>query len=282
MFPQTCAMERQVDRVDGPFPAHATEQVDRNVVLVRFDEKNSTDPFLLLSEDWFSRVGFDWHPHRGFETVTYVIDGHLEHRDNAGGHGVLGPGDLQWVTTGRGVIHAELAYDQKPVHTLQLWLNLPASKKMVEPRYQDLRSANVPEIRENGAAVRVYSGTVRGVRGPAENHWDATVIDGRFERGGAFVHEVPAEQRLFVYVIAGAVQLGAAGTRVTAGQVAWLSPGGTTVSINAEEPSHLIAYAAKPIGEPVVARGPFVMNTAGEIQQALIDFRRGAFGPAVY
>jgi quercetin 2,3-dioxygenase len=282
MFPQSSAMERQVGRVDGPFPAHATEQVDRNVLLVHFDEANSTDPFLLLSEDWFSRVGFEWHPHRGFETVTYVIDGHLEHRDNVGAHGVLGPGDLQWVTTGRGIIHAELAYDLKPVHTLQLWLNLPAGKKMVEPRYQDLRAADVPEIRENDQTVRVYSGTVRGVRGPAGNYWDATVIDGRFKSGGSFVHEVPNEQRLFLYVIGGAVQLGATRTRVTAGQVAWFDPGGTTATINAEEPSHIIAYAAKPIGEPVVARGPFVMNTTAEIQQALIDFRRGAFGPAVY
>ena len=282
MFPEFSRMERQVERVDGPFPAHATEQVDRNVLLVRFDEKHSTDPFLLLSEDWFSRVGFEWHPHRGFETVTYVIDGHLEHRDNAGGHGVLGPGDLQWVTTGRGIIHAELAYDHKPVHTLQLWLNLPAGKKMVEPRYQDLRASGVPEIRENGATVRVYSGNVRGVAGPAENHWDATVIDGRLEPGAAFVHEVPADQRLCVYVISGAAQLGTAQTRLTAGQVAWLSPGGTSVTITAEEASHVIAYAAKPIGEPVVARGPFVMNTPAEIQQALIDFRRGAFGPSVY
>jgi redox-sensitive bicupin YhaK (pirin superfamily) len=282
MFPQSWGMEREVERVEGPFPAHTTEQVDRNILLVHFDERHSTDPFLLLSEDWFSRVGFDWHPHRGFETVTYVIDGHLEHRDNAGGHGVLGPGDLQWVTTGRGIIHAELAYDLKPVHTLQLWLNLPAAKKMVAPRYQDLRAANVPEIREPGSNIRVYSGVVRGVRGPAENYWDATVIDGRFERGGAFVHEVPAEQRLFLYVIAGAVQAGSSRTRVTAGQVAWFAPGGTTVHIQAEEPSRIVAYAAQPIGEPVVARGPFVMNTPAEIQQALIDFRRGAFGPAVY
>ncbi len=282
MFPESLRMERRVERVDGPFPAHATEQVDRNIVLVHFDEKHFTDPFLLLSEDWFSRVGFEWHPHRGFETVTYVIDGHLEHRDNAGGHGVLGPGDLQWVTTGRGIIHAELAYDHKPVHTLQLWLNLPASKKMVEPRYQDLRAAHVPVIRENGTAVRVYSGAVRGVRGPAENYWDATVIDAHFEPGGSFVHDVPADQRLFLYVIGGAVQLGATRTRVTAGQVAWFPPGGSTVGMQAEEASHIIAYAAKPIGEPVVARGPFVMNTAAEIQQALIDFRRGAFGPSVY
>lgn len=282
MFPQSPGMERQAGRVEGPFPAHATEQVDRNVLLVQFDEMNSTDPFLLLSEDWFSRVGFEWHPHRGFETVTYVIDGHLEHRDNAGGHGVLGPGDLQWVTTGRGIIHAELAYDRKPVHTLQLWLNLPAAKKMIEPRYQNLRAADLPEIRNDGQTVRVYSGTVGGTRGPAGNYWDATVIDGRFTGGGSFVHEVPSDQRLLFYVISGSVQLGATHAQVKAGQVAWFDPGGTTVTINAEEPSHVIAYAAKPIGEPVAARGPFVMNTPAQIQQALIDFRRGAFGPAVY
>jgi redox-sensitive bicupin YhaK (pirin superfamily) len=275
-------MERDVQRIDGPFPAHATEQVDRNVLLVHFDERGSTDPFLLLSEDWFSRVGFDWHPHRGFETVTYVIDGHLEHRDNAGGHGSLGPGDLQWVTTGRGVIHAELAYDHKPVHTLQLWLNLPAEKKMAEPRYQNLRGQDVPVIRDSGATARVYSGTVRGVTGPAENQWPATVIDCIFDDGARFGCDVPADQRLCIYTIAGAIRAGANRGRVAAGQVAWLEPGSTGVQMEAEEPSHIIAYASRPIGEPVVARGPFVMNTAGEIQQALIDFRRGAFGPAVY
>jgi redox-sensitive bicupin YhaK (pirin superfamily) len=248
MFPQSMAMERQAERVEGPFPARATEQVDRNVLLVHFNENHSTDPFLLLNEDWFSRVGFDWHPHRGFETVTYVINGHLEHRDNAGGHGVLGPGDLHWVTAGRGIIHAELAYDHKPVHTLQLWLNLPSEKRMVSPRYQNLRAADVPEIREPQAIVRIYSGTVRGVRGPAENYWDATVIDARFECGGSFVLDVRAEQRLFLYAIRGAVEAGATHVPVREGQVAWFSPGATAVPIQSEETSYVIAYAAKPIG----------------------------------
>src|SRR5262249_59110871 len=123
-----------------------TEQVARRRDVLP-GEPTLTDPFIFLSEDWFSRVGFEWHPHRGFETVTYVVDGALEHRDNAGGRGVLGAGDLQWVTAGRGVLHAELAHERRPVHTLQLWLNLPAAQKRGPPPYQDVHRTAAPGAR---------------------------------------------------------------------------------------------------------------------------------------
>jgi len=272
---------RGVDRIYGPFGRRGTEQVDQNALLAHYQQTAGMDPFLLLSEDWFSRVGFDWHPHRGFETVTYVIDGELEHQDNAGGSGVLSAGDLQWVTTGRGVIHAELAHNRKPVHTLQLWLNLPRSLKMVPPRYQDVRASDVPVLNDPGSIARVYSGNVRGMKGPAENYWAATVIDVRFQPGGTFVHEVPGDETLCIYVITGDVVIGP-NMPVHAGQIAWsaaAAKGATGVDIRAREASHIIAYSAKPIGEPVVSYGPFVMNTEAEIRQALSDYNNGGFGP---
>jgi len=240
------------------------------------------DPFLFLSEDWFSRVGFDWHPHRGFETVTYVVSGELEHRDNAGGHGVLGPGDLQWVTAGRGVMHAELAHGRRPVHTLQLWLNLPAAGKLVAPRYQDLRGVHVPALRERGVEVRVFAGELAGLRGPAATTWPATVIDARLSTGGRFALEVPGEQAAFFFVLHGEVAAGPDRSRVRDGQVGWCdagAPGPTAIEIVAAEPTQLVAYASAPIGEPIVAHGPFVMNSRAEIEQAILDYRGGLFGP---
>jgi redox-sensitive bicupin YhaK (pirin superfamily) len=275
-------MPRALDRVVGPFPMAAHEQADAYARLISPEERRSADPFLYLSNAWFSRVGFDWHPHRGFETVTMVLDGELEHRDNAGGEGVLGAGDVQWVTTGRGVIHAELAHRRQPVHTLQLWLNLPASLKLVPPRYQDLRGADAPVIRDPGSIVRVYSGTVRGVTGHAENYWPTTVNDARFERDGTFVHEVPGDHTLFLYVHSGAVRVGPDRRSITAGHAGWFfagESGASGIEMIADEPSHLIAYSSAPIGEPVAAYGPFVMNTPEEIHTAIRDYQRGDFGP---
>lgn len=267
-------------QVYGPVERRATEQVDANAVLLYYKQVPQADPFILLSEDWFSSVGFDWHPHRGFETVTYVVDGELEHIDNAGGSGVLGAGDVQWVTTGRGVFHAELAHHRKTVHTLQLWLNLPKRLKMVEPRYQDIRGSDAPVIDGDRAVARVYSGSVRGVRGPAQNHWPTTVIDVRFQSGGTFVHDVPQDHTLGIYVISGEVSL--QGTRARAGQMAWSFANERTrpeIDLHANVSSHVIAYSANPIGEPFVQYGPFVMSTEGEIRQAFADLQTGAFGP---
>lgn len=263
----------------GPVERRATEQVDQNAVLLYYKETPQADPFILLSEDWFSRVGFDWHPHRGFETVTYVIEGELEHIDNAGGSGVLKAGDLQWVTTGRGVLHAELAHNRKPVHTLQLWMNLPKHLKMVEPRYQEIRGVDASTIEGDRAVGRVYSGSVRGVRGPAQNHWPATVVDVRFQADGRFVHDAPEDQTLGIYVISGDLTI--AGTRVRTGQMAWrfANRGGPSeTKLQANEKSHIIAYSARPIGESFVQYGPFVMNTEGEIRQAFADLQAGKFG----
>jgi redox-sensitive bicupin YhaK (pirin superfamily) len=274
------ARRRDATRVDRVGEKMATEQVDARRDVLTLGDPRLSDPFLFLSEDWFSRVGFEWHPHRGFETVTYVIEGELEHKDNAGGAGVLGPGDVQWVTTGRGVIHAELAHGRKPVRTLQLWLNLPAALKLSPPGYQDLRGAQAPRLGGDGVDVHLFAGAMHGAKGAARTLWPATVADGRMAPGTRFTLELPADHAAFVYVIDGAMTVG--GARTEAGQVAWFDagePGDSEVSLEADAQSLWIAYAAKPIREPIFQYGPFVMNRRDQIVQAIEDYQRGAFGP---
>lgn len=268
-------MQRTASWIRNAIPGHNPAQTDKNQAILP-PGTQGTDPFLFLMEDWFSKTGFDWHPHRGFETVTYVIDGVLEHKDNTGAHGILKAGDLQWTTTGSGVLHTEIAHEHKGVHTLQLWLNLPASKKMSPPRYQDLRAKDAPVVEGGGTKAIVFAGTQHGVTGNAELLHPAGVVDVRMDAGGHYVLEIPDDHFAFVYCIKGAVRVGedAFGT----GQTAGFLPGGTEIPIEADEESHLIAYHGLPIGEPVAQHGPFVMNTRDEIIQTIRDYQNGKFG----
>ena len=232
------------------------------------------DPFLMLAEDWFSPGTFGEHPHRGFETVTFVIEGEVEHRDNHGGHGVLHPGDAQWMTAGRGVIHSEEA-GSSVVHSLQLWRNLPRAKKMSAPSYQDLRGSEMPVRRENGAEVRVFSGQSGDVSGPARNLEPTTMLELRLDPGATFRQELPATYNTFVYVISGSGKFGRTAAREA--QVVWFAIEEGDVVVEADGALHAILWAGEPIREPVAARGPFVMNTLQELQQAWIDFQSGNF-----
>src|ERR1041385_6802963 len=155
------------------------------------------DPFLMLAEDWFVPGTFGDHPHRGFETVTFVLEGEIEHRDNHGGHGVLHPGDAQWMTAGRGVVHTEEA-GSNGAHSLQLWLNLPRALKMTEPRYQDLRGAQMPVVNDG---LRVFSGTVHGVIGPALNHVPAPIGEIHLAAGATANIDLPPSYNAFAYII---------------------------------------------------------------------------------
>jgi redox-sensitive bicupin YhaK (pirin superfamily) len=251
-----------------------------------------TDPFLLMAEDWFSTNGFDWHPHRGIETITVVLEGELEHQDNHGGHGILKPGDIQWMTAGRGILHREMAYRKKPVHALQLWLNLPAENKMVEPNYQDLRGDDVPVIHRPGVEVRVFSGRSGNIEAipTVSKYVPVTMLDVRL--GGSsnhdndwtsFTQEIPAGDEGFVYVLSGQAYFSSKRTSVTAGQVGHLAHtsaynGPTTLSILAKELTRFLLWTGKPLRQPVVTRGPFVMNTENQIAEAFEDYRAGLFG----
>ncbi|HVM66272.1 MAG TPA: pirin family protein, partial [Acidimicrobiales bacterium] len=264
-------------------PFGADSQVDdRNVLIAPFDPAR-TDPFLLLSEDWLSTRGFDWHPHRGLETVTLVLDGVLEHGDNLGHTGALTAGDVQWMTAGRGIIHRELAFRNERAHILQLWVNLPSDLKMAEMGYQDLRAGTRPVIARDGARIDVISGTVDGTAGAASNTRPVTGMVVTLEPDRRVDQALPGGDRAFVYVMSGEITVG--GRPVRAGQVAWSDPvpgaEASTISLatgDGDTPSVAMVYSARPIGEPVVMGGPFVMTTEAEITQAFTDFRSGKFG----
>jgi redox-sensitive bicupin YhaK (pirin superfamily) len=241
-----------------------------------------------MAEDWFSTNGFDWHPHRGIETITVVLEGELEHHDNRGGHGVLKPGDVQWMTAGRGILHREMAHKKQQVHTLQLWLNLPSESKMVEPTYQDLRADKVPVKREPGIEARVFSGRSRNVEAipKVSNYVPVTMLDVRLDgdEGTSFTQEIPPEEEGFVYVVSGQGHFSSNDTLVIAGQVGHLTHTITTdrptiLNVSAKQPMRFLLWTGKPLRQPIIARGPFVMNTESQIVEAFADYRAGLFGP---
>jgi quercetin 2,3-dioxygenase len=239
------------------------------------------DPFLMLMEDIFQRGTFDFHPHRGIETVTYVIDGQLEHFDSKAGHGTLGPGDVQWMTAGRGVIHKEDPAPGSTVHSLQLWINLPSAKKMTEPRYQNLKASNMPVRREEGAIIRVFSGSSKGVKAPTLNHVPVTMVEMVLEPGASVVQDLPGSYNGFLYILEGSGTFGDDATEGKAGQVLFLSRHDkeeeSELTVTANEKLRVLLYAGEPVNETVVAYGPFVMNTQEEIRQAIRDYQDGKF-----
>ncbi|GAA5180627.1 pirin family protein [Rugosimonospora acidiphila] len=275
---------RRVDRVHTKTVFGPDTQVDAKAVIIAPDNVGLTDPFLVLSEDWFSSAGFSWHPHRGVETVTLVLDGVLEHGDSLGNAGALEPGDVQWMTAGSGIIHRELAFRDEYAHTLQLWVNLPADRKLVATRYQDLRARAHAEYAGDGVSVAVVSGSSGGVTGPAANHWPILGLLLTLDPATEHLQLLPADHRAFCYVLDGRVTI--AGRSVESGQIAWSDPVGeeenaTALPLStpeADERTRVMLFAGRPLNEPVVAGGPFVMNSKAQIQQAFADFHAGKFG----
>ena len=278
---------RRIDRHHDVLELGGDGQVDRKAIVIPPGNWELFDPFLMLAEDWFSRPGFDWHPHRGIETVTIVVDGALEHGDSRGNAGVLGAGDVQWMTAGSGIIHRELAYRDERVHSLQLWVNLPSSHKMVESRYQDFSLDAMLHDTRGGARAHVVSGRLGERVAPAQNHHPITVLQLELEPGSAYPVALPAEDRAFFYVRTGRLTAGDLATPLDAGTVAWSDPVGPTGETSGlelrapegDEPTHVVIASGAPIGERVVARGPFVMNSETQILEAFDDYRNGRFGP---
>ena len=244
------------------------------------------DPFLMLdafgsddAEDYIA--GFPDHPHRGFETITYMLDGRMRHRDSAGHEGVLGPGGVQWMTAGRGVIHSEIPEQTAGrMEGFQLWLNLPAADKMCVPWYRDFAAAELPAYRTAaGAAVTVIAGTSRDVQGAVSRpQTQPLYLDIALPAGVAFEERLAAELNAFIVVYRGAVMV--ADDTVTALQLAILDtdPAADGVRLLAKEDSRLLLVAGKPLHEPIVQHGPFVMNDEQEIYQAISDYRQGRLG----
>lgn len=241
-----------------------------------------SDPFLLMMEDKFQKGSFDIHPHRGIETVTFVIDGTIEHYDShSGDGGILGPGDVQWMTAGSGVVHNEVPSEGVIAHSLQLWVNLPRDKKMTTPRYQNLMSKDMPVRKEKGAIIRVFSGSSKDVISSTRNHVPVTMVEMLIEPGASFTQDLPSSYNGFIYILEGTGVFGGNKVEASKGQVLWLGAGNDSgiseVDITAIEPLRIVLYAGEPLMEPVVARGPFVMNTEEEVNQAFREYRMGTF-----
>jgi redox-sensitive bicupin YhaK (pirin superfamily) len=236
------------------------------------------DPFLLLDEihsdkpEDYAR-GFPTHPHRGFETVTYMLRGAMEHKDSLGHAGHLGPGSAQWMTAGRGIVHSEMPNAADGIWGFQLWVNLPRVHKMTRPRYQDIAPELVGEAAVDDAVVRIVAGEAGGARGPVEGIVTAPLmLDVRLAPRGRSRHPIAPTHNAFFYVLEGTAEVG--GARVPAGRVALLGEG-ARVELASAEGARLLLFAAHPIGEPVARRGPFVMNTEAELDQAAEDYRAG-------
>ena len=250
------------------------------------------DPFLMLDEFGTDRAedyiaGFPDHPHRGFETVTYMLDGRMRHRDNHGNEGVLVPGSVQWMTAGRGLVHSEMPEQQEGrMRGFQLWLNLPAREKMTAPKYQEFGPERIPSATPApGVTVKVIAGQVDGTSGPIfQPATDPTYLDIALEPGAEFTQALPADYAAFLYVFEGSLQVGASAesSLLRTHELGVLGEGGVIDLKGASAGSgakvaRAILVAGRPLREPVAKYGPFVMNTREELQQAFEDFQRGRF-----
>ena len=244
------------------------------------------DPFLLL--DMFSSdnpddyiAGFPPHPHRGFETVTYLLHGNMRHKDSAGNEGVIRSGGVQWMTAGSGIEHSEMPeQDQGLLQGFQLWVNLPASQKMMPPRYQELEPEQMPVEKDEGMSIRVIAGeTARGTRGPVTQIAAQPIyFDVELTANRVFEQTLGEQHAALIFVIAGEINVhGVTTNTVIKNQLAVLSTG-TELKITAQQNSRFLLIAGQPFNEPVARYGPFVMNTREEIDQAFRDYRSGNFG----
>jgi redox-sensitive bicupin YhaK (pirin superfamily) len=238
------------------------------------------DPFLMLDEFKSDRPedyekGFPSHPHRGFETVTYMLEGAMEHKDSLGNQGHLGPGSTQWMTAGHGIIHSEMPKQERGLMWgFQLWVNLPASDKMTKPRYQDLAPDRVTELEIADARVRLVAGEAGGKRGPVSGIVTSPLVfDATLPARGRFELPIPTGHNAFVYVIDGAVRFGES-RDVEARHLAVLGRG-EIVTASTQGGGRFLLFAGRPLGEPVARYGPFVMNTDEEIKRAIEDYRSG-------
>lgn len=244
------------------------------------------DPFLML--DRFETenpdeyiAGFPPHPHRGFETVTYMLAGMMRHEDNQGNTGLLKPGGIQWMTAGRGIIHSEMPEQENgEMHGFQLWINLPSHAKMQAPGYQDYDPEDLPvETRDNGTEIRVISGkTDQGTQGPIVNYWvNPTYFDVSLPANTEFNQTLSAEDNTLVFMIRGEMRVGDKQRMTHADQLSVLTQGDRLEVTSSDQGARFLLISALPLKEPIARRGPFVMNTQTELQQAFDDFRAGHF-----
>ena len=249
-----------------------------------YHEAPRLDPFLMLDDFRSDRAedylkGFPWHPHRGIETITYVLKGDVEHGDSLGNTGVIGSGDVQWMTAGSGIIHQEMPKGDADgaMYGFQLWANLPAAKKMMPPRYRGIAADQIPEVElQNGARAKVIAGTVGATRGPVDDIViDPQYIDCTLPAGATFNHPTDPDYTAFIYVIGGRGQT--AGVPIANGTLVLFDSGDQLSVSAAGEPLRFLLLTGKPLHEPVAWRGPIVMNTPAELETAFREYQAGTF-----
>ncbi|MBJ63891.1 MAG: pirin [Euryarchaeota archaeon] len=242
-------------------------------------------PFLLLDEmgpaDYAPNeaVGAPWHPHRGFETVTYMLAGEMQHEDSVGSKGVITPGDVQWMTAGKGIIHSEMPTKKMMdegglMHGFQIWVNLPAKDKMMNPRYQDITADQSPTVEKEGVWARVVAGECMGIESSIDTVIPITYIHVKMNPNTTLEKQLQEDLNAMLYVFGGEISV--SGKAVKDGKLALLSPG-SKIIINSKKGAEFLILAGPEINEPIARYGPFVMNTREEIKQAIDDYQRGIF-----
>ncbi|MFA6111683.1 MAG: pirin family protein [Candidatus Latescibacterota bacterium] len=277
--------QREVQEVVVPSPVRegAGVQLRRSIATPRLDH---VDPFFLFDhfgsenpDDYIA--GFPMHPHRGIETITYMLDGRVEHRDSLGNAGVIGPGDVQWMTAGSGIMHEEMPkVGPSRLDGFQVWVNLPARLKMTRPRYQDVPAGRIPEVvRTDGSRIRVVAGEVDGQAGAVKEIFaDPTYLDVVLPAGALFEQPVPQGQTALLYLFEGELTVGQVpGQSLLATRLAILTDGDVVRTRAGDAAARFLLLAAQPLNEPAVRWGPFVMNTREEVEQALRELREGTF-----
>ena len=244
------------------------------------------DPFLLL-DDFGSEnpddyvAGFPWHPHRGIETVTYMLSGEVEHGDSLGNEGVISTGDVQWMTAGSGIVHQEMPRRvEGRLRGFQLWTNLPAASKMMEPRYRDVPADSIPEVSPHeGLKIKIIAGEVVGVRGPVQDVVvEPEYFDITLEPGADLEHPTAPGHTVFAYAVNGRGKVGPNGTHTLArGQLALFTEGDSVLIRASDVPFRFLLVSGKPLGEPVAWSGPIVMNTREELAAAFREYQDGSF-----
>jgi len=282
------SLPRTIEKIIEPQPVveGAGVRLKRSIATRTLDY---LDPFLLL--DHFAstnpddyKAGFPLHPHRGIETVTYVLTGVVHHKDTLGNSGSIGAGDVQWMTAGRGIMHEEMPQvHPEGIAGFQLWVNLPAKLKMTKPRYQEIPSGEIPEIeREDGGRIRVITGTVDGTSGPVSGiAADPIYLDVFVPAHTAFIQPIERGHTAFAYIFYGEANFGVDdkknGTVVSHPKLAVLGDGDYIKVVTTKNPVRFLLVSGKPLHEPIARYGPFVMNTREEIEQALLELRQGTF-----
>lgn len=275
---------REVERLQAGMPTSDGAGVRLLRVLTQ-ELQRRLDPFLMLDEfrsdnpdDYIA--GFPDHPHRGFQTVTYMLDGRMRHRDSHGNEGLLGPGGVQWMNAGRGLVHSELPEQADGLmHGFQLWINLPAARKMSEPGYRDIPASAIPlTTTAGGVTIKVIAGEADGLRGAVqEADTEPLYLDLELPAGATHSLPLPPSHNAFVYVYAGEATIG--GRTVGEQRLAVLGndPAADGVTLSTVSGARVLVLAGRPLGEPIAQWGPFVMNSRGEVEQAIDDFRNGRF-----